>query len=459
MEKVDFLFIYEVRNRELENICLLCAELERRGYTTAIVNSWKAIEHEYPDYDAEVLVVSACYNTTTYKFFTKFNPHFKKVINLQWEQILHNGYVESEGTTSWDFWGESLKTRHICWGENTKQRLMKKFGVPEEMLRVTGCISLDFYRPEFSGYIIPKEELFDKYGLDKNKTTMLFISSFSYTSLPRGVKPKSSIDFSDLHAQTVIDGQKAIYDWMKKAAQQYPDIQFIYRAHPAEAEAEFLLKLQKEYPNFFCLSKEPIKHWISACDKIYNWTSTAAAEVYMSGKQSFVLEPLPLDHRVTYRLFENGNSIKTYEGFAESLELPLDVKAQPLDDDLFYECYQQTEYPTYKRICDWFEETYKDKEYQSHHYWHYNSNKERIDEYKKYQKFWTSYTNIALCHISKIKALKHPFFEYRRNKGVFSKKEVRSNAAYAESRTALNFVEKNELRKIIDSFKEIISKQ
>ena len=94
-----------------------------------------------------------------------------------------------------------------------------------------------------------------------------------------------------------------------------------------------------------------------------------------------------------------------------------------------------------------------------HHYWHYNSNKERIDEYKKYQKFWTSYTNIALCHISKIKALKHPFFEYRRNKGVFSKKEVRSNAAYAESRTALNFVEKNELRKIIDSFKEIISKQ
>ena len=31
MKKVDFLFIYEVRNRELENICLLAAELEKYG--------------------------------------------------------------------------------------------------------------------------------------------------------------------------------------------------------------------------------------------------------------------------------------------------------------------------------------------------------------------------------------------------------------------------------------------
>jgi hypothetical protein len=61
-----------------------------------------------------------------------------------------------------------------------------------------------------------------------------------------------------------------------------------------------------------------------------------------------------------------------------------------------------------------------------------------------------------LCHISKIKALKHPFFEYRRNKGVFSKKEVAEVAAYAKSRTELNFVEKPELRRIIDDFKNII---
>ena len=456
MKKVDFLFIYEVKNRELENICLLAAELEKRGYTTAIINTWKALEYEYPDYDAEVLVVSACYNTTTYKFFTKFNPHFKKVINLQWEQILHNGYVESPGTTSWDFWGESLKTRHICWGENTKQRLMNKFNVPEDMLKVCGCISLDFYRPEFAGYIIPKQELFGRYGLDTDKTTMLFISSFSYTSLPRGNKPKSSVDFSDLHAQTVIDGQKAIYDWMKKACEQYPDIQFIYRAHPAEAEAQFLLELQNTHKNFFCLSKEPIKHWIMACDKIYNWTSTAAAEVYMSKKQAFVLEPLPLDHRVTYRLFENGRSIKTYEGFAESLALPNDVPCQPLDDDLFYECYQQTDIPSYKRYCDFFEQTYHDQSYQSHRYWNYSGNKERIADYQKYQKFWNSYINIALCHISKIKALKHPFFEYRRNKGVFSKKEVNEVKRYAQSRTELNYVPDEELRAIIDSFKEII---
>ena len=306
MKKVDFLFIYEVRNRELENICLLAAELEKRGYTTAFINTWYAISHEIPDYDAEVVITSACYSSNTYTFFTKFATKFKKVVNMQWEQILHNGYVESKGTTSWDFWGESLKTRHICWGENTKNRLMTKFGVPEEFLKVCGCIPLDFYRPEFAGRLIPRDKLFSDNGLDSTKTTMLFISSFSFTSLPLNTRPKSSIDFSDVHAKSVVDSQKAIADWMEKACKEYPDIQFIYRAHPAEAQAEFLLQLERENKNFFCLSKEPIKHWIMACDKIYNWTSTAAAEVYVSQKQSFVLEPVPLDHRVTYRLFETA---------------------------------------------------------------------------------------------------------------------------------------------------------
>ena len=456
MKKVDFLFIYEVRNRELENICLLAAELEKRGYTTAFINSWYATQNVIPDYEAEVLVVSACYSSNTYTYFTKYATRFKKVVNMQWEQILHNGYVESPGTTSWDFWGESLKTRHVCWGENTKNRLMTKFGVPEEFLCVCGCIPLDFYREELRSKIIPKEKLFAEHGLDTNKTTMLFVSSFSYTSLPLNTRPKSSVDFSDVHAKSVIDSQQAIAQWMEKACKEYPDIQFIYRPHPAESEADFLKQLAADNKNFFCIPKESIKHWIMACDKIYNWTSTAAAEVYVSGKQSFVLEPVELDHRVTYRLFENIDSIRTYERFKESLELPLDAKSQSIDDALMNECYNQTDRPNHKRVADFMEETFKSTTYSSGNYNKYATQQERINAENKYTKFWRSPLNVLWCKVAKATKINHPSFKYRRENGLFSMEDVRKLEAYYESRTKSNYLSDEEIHKIVDQYKELI---
>jgi len=185
MKKTDFLFVYEVKNRELENITLLAAELERRGFSVAFLNTWACLDAPFEDYDAEVLVVSACYTTDTYKFFTRHASRFRKVVNLQWEQVLRNGYAEADGATSWDFSGDALVTRHICWGENTKNRLMTKYNVADEFLKVCGYISLDFYRDEFSPFIKTKEELFDEFGLDTNKTTSLFISSFAIATMPK----------------------------------------------------------------------------------------------------------------------------------------------------------------------------------------------------------------------------------------------------------------------------------
>ncbi|MBP1571488.1 MAG: hypothetical protein J6C76_06270, partial [Oscillospiraceae bacterium] len=173
MKKVDFLFVYEVKNRELENITLLAAELERRGFSVAFLNTWACLNAPFEDYDAEVVVTSACYTTDTYKFFTRHAARFRKVVNLQWEQVLRNGYAEADGATSWDFSGEALVTRHICWGENTKNRLMAKYNVAEEFLKICGYISLDFYRKEFKPFIKTKEELFGEFGLDTNKTTSL----------------------------------------------------------------------------------------------------------------------------------------------------------------------------------------------------------------------------------------------------------------------------------------------
>ena len=36
VKKVNFLFVYETKNREIESVCLICQELERRGYSVGI---------------------------------------------------------------------------------------------------------------------------------------------------------------------------------------------------------------------------------------------------------------------------------------------------------------------------------------------------------------------------------------------------------------------------------------
>ena len=455
MKKTDFLFVYEVKNRELENITLLAAELQKRGFSVAFLNTWNCLRFEYEDYDAEVVVVSACYTSDTYKYFTRHACKFRKVVNLQWEQVLRNGYAEADGATSWDFSGDALVTRHICWGENTKQRLMAKYNVAEEFLKVCGYISLDFYRDEFKSFITPKETLYSEFGLDTNKTTSLFISSFAIATMPKENMGTAPGDFNEVFVQNTIDTQKTVLEWFGKACREYPDHQFIYRAHPSESDNPVLLKLAKEIPNFFYISKYPVKHWIVNCDKIYNWTSTSAAEVYAAGKQAFILEPVPVDHRVTYPFFEGGETIKTYEQFKASVELDKSVANQPLDTTKFAECYMQTETPVYKNLCDVLEETFHDTDYICKNYYPSNSKKERAFE-RNYDKFWNSYPNIFLIKLAKATTWNIGLLNNRRDKEFPDRKNLAKLKRYHAGRIKANAVSQQEIENLISKFRTII---
>ncbi len=455
MKKVDFLFIYEVKNRELENITLLAAELERRGYTTAFLNSWYCIENDYEDYDADVLVLSACYNTGTYNYFTSHAAKFKKVVNLQWEQVLRNGYAETDEPTSWDFSGEAMRTMHICWGDNTKRRLKRKYDVADEFLKVCGYISLDFYRDEFSGFIRNKNELYGEFGLDANKPCSLFISSFSIATMPKENQGIAPGNFNEVFVEQTIESQKTVLSWFEKACEKYPDMQFIYRAHPSESDNVQLAEMAKNIPNFFYISKYPVKHWIMNVDKIYNWTSTAAAEVYASGKQSFILEPVPVDHIISYPFFEGGSSVRTFEEFCESIELDISAANQPLDISSFGDCYMQSETPVYINICNVFEEILKDDNYQSH----YNpdnimkKNKKKEDLYKI---FWKSPVNLALFKLAENTDVDFFLLNNRRGKPAPTKAYLQKQKDYNQGRIKANYTTETEIRNLIAQFREII---
>lgn len=455
MTKVDFLFVFEVKNRELENITLLAAELERRGFSVAFINTWACLDLKFEDYDAEVVVVSACYTTDTYKYFTRHAARFRKVVNLQWEQVLRNGYAEADGATSWDFSGEALVTRHICWGENTKKRLMAKYNVADEFLKVCGYISLDFYRDEFKPFIKQKQELFGEFGLDTDKTTSLFISSFAIATMPKENMGTAPGDFNEVFVQNTIDSQKAVLDWFGTACREYPDHQFIYRAHPSESDNPVLLKLAEEIPNFFYISKYPVKHWIANCDKIYNWTSTSAAEVYAAGKQAFILEPVPVDHRVTYPFFEGGETVKTYSEFKASLDMDISAPNQPLDTTKFAECYMQSETPVYKNLCDVLEETFHSTTYTCKNYYPNNSQKER-DFDIRYSKFWNSHLNLFFVKLAKNTTWDIPFLNNRRDKPLPETKRNVARDSYYSGRTKTNATTPEEIRELVAKFRTII---
>ena len=262
-------------------------------------------------------------------------------------------------------------------------------------------------------------------------------------------------NFNEVFVQNTIDSQKAVLEWFGNACKEYPDQQFIYRAHPSESDNPVLLKLAEEIPNFFYISKYPVKHWIANCDKIYNWTSTSAAEVYAANKQAFILEPVPVDHRVTYPFFEGGQTIKTYDEFKATVDMDINVPNQPLDTAKFSECYMQTETPVYKNLCDVLEETFHSTSYSCNSYYPTNSKEERAFE-AKYSRFWSSYPNLLLVKLAKATNWNFSLLNNRRDKEIPDLKNVARLKKYYDGRTKANASSQEEIDALISKFHSII---
>ncbi|MEG0090843.1 MAG: hypothetical protein RSA20_03405 [Oscillospiraceae bacterium] len=451
MKKVDFLFIYEVRSREIENLALLAACLEKRHYTVAFLNSWQCLGLKYPSYEAEVVVISACYDTGTYQYFTGHAAKFKKVVNLQWEQVLKNGFLQSEEPVSWDFSGEGLVTRHVCWGEKERERLENRYGIKEEFLRVCGYLPLDFYRPEFSDFIIKREPLFKESGLDPHKVTALFISSFAMVGLPKEHTGVCNEALKREIIENSYDSQREILEWFRQALKKYPMVQFIYRFHPTEADNPILGEMAREYPNFFCISTHAIKHWICACDKIYNWVSTSAAEVYKSGKQAFILRPIPVSYGCDMPIFEGCSAITDLEGFEKSVELEGEKTSQPLAENALKGYYEVGETPSYIKVCDFLCDSHNSCEYHSRQY-EKNTQFTRFSS-RMYTRFWTSRLNISLVKLAKRTRLNIGFLNCRREAELPTRQKDLQEESYRKSRCRVNVASDKEIRELIDRYK------
>lgn len=362
--KYDFLFVYEVKNRELENICLIACELKRRGYSVCVRETWEKKHHPRRRIYAEVVVTFALYGNSQVVYLSSFTRKLRKIVNLQWEQLFSIADEQDEESHRKPE-NQASKAVFISWGKYNKDMLTDEADLDECQICEAGHVSLDFLKPRFQGYYLSRDELLSKYKIDGNSKIVLFISSFSYVDLPVSEISASyynEMAFNPLFFQQLsVRSQEQVLSWFEKLLQLDSNVILIYRPHPAESESELLRIMNEKYQRFYVIGDYSVKQWVLASDIIYTWYSTSIAEVRAAGKVCFVLRPTEIPKDIDYRVFCGTKFICTFEEFFRSIKGP--SSEFELNDDMLKKYYRMDEAYAYEIICDKLEEVIKNDVY------------------------------------------------------------------------------------------------
>ena len=446
---VDFLFIYEIKNRELENICLLTHELNKRGYKVKIVESWRKINHNFPKIKAKVVVVFAGYDNNQLLFYGNYSKGIKKIVDLQWEQLYT--VSDEENNSVYDIKEQATKIVHISWGNNNLNKLKYKCGIQDNFLCLAGNVTFDFLKPRFSDYYLSSKELKTKFNL-LNQPVFLFISSFSFIGMPKESLREevySNLSFDPFEWQKVnVESQNTILDWFEDALILHPEITMVYRPHPAEVGCVRLERMEKKYPNFRVIRDLSVKQWILCADKIFTWYSTSIAEVYVAGKSCSILRPIEISSEMDVRIYHGCQSIKEKEAFLKdysntSIQFPLKVKT--LND-----YYSFGNNYSYLKICDKLIDVLNDDSYLLN----LNDLKFSSSPFFKYP--LRSIKLFIKRVMIKAYSRKKLFFKIANRNQRFSK--IMENGLFAEKMTINNYASKKEIKRILLKIDQVLNK-
>lgn len=365
IKKIDFLIRYEHKVRELEGIMLIKLELEKRGYSVALKCNYdyKTIDK----FDPKVIIVPAAYFPKHIMTDLIRYGYKKKIVNLQWEQIFQNKN-ERNLNSPYNIHGCCRNIKHLLWGEQECNRLIFG-GLPKENAFKVGHINTDLLRNDFKNTLISKDLLSSKYKLKKQSKWFLFISSFAYCELDKlqeemcmTLEGKDNFDY---FKQLSDKSRAIILLWFEKILSCNPETIIIYRPHPDEARKSKVLKeLETKYSNFRVISELSIKHWINACDKIYNWYSTSQLDVNILSKPYRLLRPITIKPDIDYKLFLGIEYIKNEEEFIsdfDNLENKIIIKKE-----IFDQYYYIPKNYVYQNICDILENMLLTTNYDAH---------------------------------------------------------------------------------------------
>ena len=350
-QKVDFLIRYEHKIRELESVMLLKLELERRGYTVGLVCNY---EHRH-DYEPKVLIVPAGYYTEHFMYeMCKYS--IRKIANLQLEQLFQSRNEENLDSP-FNIYGYGRKILHFLWGKQVQHRLCYG-GLDVAHTVITGQLNTDLLRGKFKDQLITKETLACRYNLDFQKKWYLFLSSFAYCNMDaiqvHLTKKVLGLESYNYFKQLSDESRDSILRWFQNALMTHPDTIIIYRPHPDELNDEQLMQMVRDYPNFYVIADLAMKHWVNACDKVYNWYSTGQVDVVLLHKPYRFLRPYVIKEDVDYKLFLGMDSIKDAQAFQDDFT-NMEYR-DIINRSLFDSYYYIPQNYIYQNICDYLEQ-------------------------------------------------------------------------------------------------------
>lgn len=355
---IDFLIMYEHKNREINSDCLIKAELERRGYSVSIENT---VNRQFFKYHFSkkpiVIAVISLYNDKVFHgHVTDMVGYCRKVVNLQWEQI---GDIKSRGKLLIPD-GHSKNAVHICWSKKRAEFLQQN-GVQNAIH--TGPIQMDFLKTEFASFYKSKDEIREIYAI-KESRILLYISSFSYVQMSEEDQERlASMSGLDIATRKVEaeEAQDKTLDIIETYLLSHSNEAVIYRPHPGELIVDKLKSLDYQYQNFYIISDYSIQQWIQISDVVISWISTSISEVYFSGKKCVILQPTDAKSWDDV-LYKTARISRTYEHLINEIEN--NQLSFPIDEQTIIDNYGSKEDGfAYLKIVDLLEKIYKTEKY------------------------------------------------------------------------------------------------
>lgn len=376
IEELDFLFIYEHKVRELENLCLLKYELDRRGYKVKIIHieDAEALKAMRPIYHTKVVVTMACYQNSSIEWHTKNFVKFDKLIDMQWENIVFPMDEKDEKAYK-NYSGVAKEVVRISWGEMNRKRMLEVAKMDPKKVKLIGHVGMDFLREELRGYYRSREDVLERYGIPADKKIFLFISPYFSDHHTEDYLVEMCRRFGEgwryYYQDCMLPSKKIILDWMSRICAQRPDVVFVYRPHPGEESAQ-AEEMKKKYPNFKVIGELSVKQWILISDKIYTGNSSTFVEAYFGKKMCYLLFPVavPADYELAF--LKNADKISEYGDFEKTTHD--DDRPFPVSEQLIDEVYTiDWDKPSYVKFADMAEEVIRNP--------YYNLTKEQLKAY------------------------------------------------------------------------------
>lgn len=357
---MKFVLFFEDIQRELQNAYLLKAELERRGHKLYICDMFYMLNKsgEKINFVPDAVLTPYLYEDHHLEYFKLlFNDKLKRIVNLQYEQILTNRHNELGYHIPNNLNKNAI---HLCWGDKWKN-IMIRNGVPKENCIVTGSLNIDMDRDRFSKIYKTREEMAKEHSLDHNKKWVLFISSFSAVNLTdQRIKYNSDrLGKEEVLERINVDtnSRNIVLKWIEEYINQNDFCEFIYRPHPGEEiNDEIMNNYMKKYSNFHIIRNDSVRSWIKVCDKINTWATTSIVDVYFMKKNCSILRPIPIAEWMHNGLTDEGKFITNYDGF-EKFNNSKEIDEFPIDEKLILENFyiDENKY-AYEIICDLLED-------------------------------------------------------------------------------------------------------